>query len=111
MKKKKNQQNNLNEVIRFDAQPTNRGGMNGMGACSAVLDEATTTILQGSGTAPPKCDWVDDSTLVAFLTKDSSAGAGMAVTTRGDVLWPLGYAAPCVSVGSMCASSQTFCRV
>ena len=95
-------------TIRFDAQPTNRGGMNGMGACSAVLDEVTTTILQGSGTAPPKCDWVDDSTLVAFLTKDSSAGAGMAVTTRGDVLWPLGYAAPCVSVGSMCASSQTY---
>ena len=95
-------------TIRFDAQPTNRGGMNGMGACSAVLDEETTTILQGSGTAQPLCDWNDGSTLVAFLTKDSAAGAGMAVTTRSDVLWPLGYTAPCGAADSMCAPSQSY---
>ena len=32
-------------VIQFDAQPTNRGGMNGQRPCSTVLSDATVQVL------------------------------------------------------------------
>ena len=35
-------------IIRFDPQPTNRAGMNGVGPCSQVLDDATILQLKAS---------------------------------------------------------------
>ena len=94
-------------TVRFDDQPTNRGGMNGLGQCDTVLDDATSATLRGSASAPAQCDWSDASTLIAFLTKDTAAGAGMTITTRSNTLWPLGYRGGCGGEGSMCAVSDT----
>ena len=54
--------------IIFDAQPTNRAGMNGLGDCGAVLAPSTVAQLMGEGSERPQCDWTDDSTLVAQVT-------------------------------------------
>lgn len=95
-------------VARFDRQPTNRGGMNGIGPCSAVLDDATSSALRGGAAAEAQCDWSDDSTLVAFLTMDTAAVGGMTVGIRSDVVWPKEYSAGCgPTAQSMCARAFT----
>lgn len=55
-------------IIRFDAQPTNRAGMNGVRACSTVLDHATASQLKGTAVDDASCYWADDSTLVARVS-------------------------------------------
>lgn len=59
-------------MIRFDAQPTNRAGMNGVRACSTVLDDATTSQLKGTAAEDASCYWADDSTLVARVSGRSA---------------------------------------
>ena len=96
-------------LIRFDAQATNRAGMNGIGPCNQVLDDATSLQLQGTATAPALCDWIDDSTLFVQLTYQTSATGGMAITLRPNVLWPASWSpVDCNGVESMCASNQTY---
>ena len=95
--------------IIFDSQPTNRAGMNGLSACSAVLSDATVLTLQGSSSEPALCDWSDDSTLVAYLTMFTDAAPGMSVHVRGGVLWPQAWAehkGSCDVVDSMCADAH-----
>jgi hypothetical protein len=80
-------------VLVFDPQPTNRAGMNGIGDCSQILDSMTVAQLYGSPPAdasagPPQCDWVDDYTLVVFLSLYTSVGPGMRVGILSNVLWP-----------------------
>ena len=91
-------------VVRFDEQPTNRAGMNGIDLCENVLDDATVDTLKGSASAPPFCYWVDDSTLVVQLTVFTRAAGGMTVGIRPGVLWPKAWSHPgeCSGVGSMC---------
>ena len=94
--------------VRFDAQATNRAGMNGIAPCSTVLDDATATTLKGTGTEDASCDWEDDYTLIALLASTTGANGGMRVNVRPNVLWPLGYDLPCddVSAGiSMCTQA------
>lgn len=103
-------------IIRFDEQPTNRAGMIGIGPCSAVLDDTTSSQLQGTSaeSVPSSCYWADDSTLVAQLTMHTLAAAGMRVGIRSNVLWPKAWDAPtapasrsCSLPSSKCASGST----
>ena len=94
-------------ILNFDAQPTNRGGMNGVTACRVVLDDATTAQLQGTSNSDAMCDWLDDSTLVAFLSASTAAAAGMTVTIRPKVLWPKDYLGSCGDGDSKCADVQS----
>ena len=93
-------------VIRFDTQPTNRGGMNGVEPCTAVLDDATSAQLKGTAMAEADCYWTDDSTLVARLTAESLATGGMTIGLRPRVLWPKLWVYPgsCDLADSMCAT-------
>jgi hypothetical protein len=95
-------------VIQFDAQPTNRAGMNGQQPCATVLSDATVRVLRGSAEAAPLCAWTDDSTLVAFLTKFTDARPGMAVEVLPDKIWPAEweYAGSCDVAESLCARSN-----
>lgn len=97
-------------VIRFDSQPTNRAGMNGIGPCSQVLDDATSAQLRGTATEEAMCDWIDSSTLFVQLTMSTSATGGMAITLRPDVLWPATWVYPgsCRLANSMCASNVSY---
>jgi hypothetical protein len=86
-------------LIKFDAQPTNQAGMNGVGPCSEVLDDPTVRQLFGSppsdaSVLPPQCDWIDSSTLRVFLTMHTAAAPGMHVGIRDGVVWPSAYAYP-----------------
>ena len=98
-------------VVRFGAQPTNRGGMNGMADCGRVLADETAAALQGTSEAPPQCYWDDDSTLVALLDSRTAAGPGMVVRLRDFVLWPklwMGGRATaqlCGGLDALCATS------
>ena len=96
-------------VVVFDAQPTNRGGMTGVGPCAAVLGDATVALLRGAAADAPRCFWEDDSTLVAYLNYLTDAGPGMAVTVRPGVLWPKMWPWPgtCAGDESMCADAIT----
>ena len=69
-------------VVRFGAQPTNRGGMNGMADCGRVLADETAAALQGTSEAPPQCYWDDDSTLVALLDSRTPASPATARARR-----------------------------
>ena len=94
-------------VVRFDAQPTNRAGMNGLSDCSAVFDDFTTVQLRGGGDAA-LCDWYDDSTLFVQLNMFTGAVGGMTVTLRPDAVWPKSWVHPgsCAGLDSMCASGS-----
>ena len=92
--------------LRFDAQPTNRGGMNGVGPCSQVLDDATAAQLRGWAASEALCDWTDGSNMFAQLTRDTNASAGMRVGLRPNVLWPRGYMGSCGNVDSMCTVAE-----
>ena len=81
--------------IIFDGQTTNRAGMNGVQPCDRLLAMATVSILQGTSDQPPMCFWVDDATLVVYLTMFTDAAPGMEVAIRGNVLWP----AACADLG------------
>ena len=91
-------------LIRFDDQPTNRGGMNGVGACASVLDDDTSALLQGTSPVPAECYWTDDTTLIAQLTMHSMATGGMRVGLKPGTLWPLAWTYPgsCDVPGSKC---------
>ena len=70
---------------------------------------ATVSILQGTSDQPPMCFWVDDATLVVYLTMFTDAAPGMEVAIRGNVLWPAACAtcaATCDGPDSLCASPQ-----
>ena len=41
-------------IVQFDSQPTNRAGMNGLDACSRVLDSPTVAAIQGTASSPPR---------------------------------------------------------
>ena len=94
-------------VIRFDSQPTNRGGMNGIEPCSVVLDDQTSAQLRGSAAAEAKCAWADDSTLFVRLTLYTAAAPGMRIGIRSDVLWPKewNYPGTCAGESSKCAKA------
>ena len=97
-------------VLVFDNQATNRAGMNGMEACSSILDVATVTAVQGVSTEPPECEWEDDVTLVIYLSERTEAAPGMAVGIIAGVLWPKEAAASqadCAAAGNLCASVQS----
>ena len=94
-------------ILKFDSQPTNRGGMNGVSPCRTVLDDATTAQLQGTSGTDAMCDWLDDSTLFAFLSASTAAAAGMTVTIRPKVLWPKDYLGSCNDGDSKCADVQS----
>ena len=81
-------------IIRFDPQPTNRAGMNGVGPCSQVLDDATILQLQGTSKDAPKCAWLDDVTLEAKLDLYTSAVPGMTIGLRANRIWPKAWAYP-----------------
>jgi len=53
------------------------------------------------------CDWVDESTLIAFLQMGTAASPGMRVGIRPNVLWPQGLAGNCSVSESMCAAAQS----
>lgn len=93
-------------VARFDSQPTNRGGMNGLMPCRAVMDEVTVARLQGSGESDVLCDWLDGSSLVAFLSMSTAAAAGMTVSLKAHVLWPQNYGGSCTDAHTKCAPAQ-----
>ena len=97
-------------VLVFDNQATNRAGMNGMEACSSILDVATVAAVQGVSTEPPECEWEDDVTLVIYLSERTEAAPGMAVGIIAGVLWPKEAAASqadCAAAGNLCASVQS----
>ena len=96
-------------VIQFDAQPTNRGLVNGVVDCSALLDEATSLQLQGTSPNDALCYWYDDFTVVAQLNMFTNAAPGMTVTLKTGVIWPAQWAYPgsCDGEGSLC-SNATF---
>ena len=82
--------------------------MNGQVPCSAVLDDATATTLRGSAVDDAMCDWLDGSTLIAFLTRDTAASRGMSVGIRSNVLWPASVSkANCNQAASKCATAQS----
>ena len=95
-------------VIRFDSQPTNRAGMNGVSACSQVLDDATSAQLRGSAKQQAQCYWMDDSTLVAQLTMNTLAAGGMTVTVRNAVLWPKAWVC---AVKDCCYAAESQCQM
>ena len=92
-------------IIQFDAQPTNRAGMNGQRPCATILSDATVQVLRGSSDAAPLCAWTDDSTLEAFLTKYTDAGPGMTIEVLPDKIWPSEweYDGSCNVAESLCA--------
>ena len=96
-------------VVRLDSQPTNRAGMNGVGPCSQVFDDATTALLTGTGTTEAACAWYSDSVVFAQLSMTTGASGGMTVTLRDGVLWPRSWEYPgtCDGAESMCAKTQT----
>ena len=96
--------------IRFDSQPTNRAGMNGLSPCEQVLANGTVQTLRGTATEPPLCDWQDDSTLVAYLTMFTDASPGMKVAVLGGVLWPRSWTGSCSDAASMCAEEGMAAR-
>ena len=96
-------------LIEFDAQPTDRAGVNGIVPCTQLLDMATSAHLQGcdlslplpleSGTCadlyPPNCGWRDESTIVVYLRAltnivggNVNGTAGLTLGLRGDVIRP-----------------------
>jgi hypothetical protein len=94
-------------IIQFDAQPTNRAGMNGQQPCATILSDATVQALRGSSKAAPLCAWTDDSTLVAFLTKFTDAGPGMTIEVLPDRIWPSAWEYDgCNVEESLCARSN-----
>ena len=61
-------------------------------------------VLRGSSNAAPLCAWTDGSTLVAFLTKLTEAGPGMAVEVLPDTIWPSAWA-----YGGSCDVDKSLC--
>ena len=94
-------------VVVFDAQPTNRGGMTGVGPCAAVLGDATVALLACAAATRAALLWEDDSTLVAYLNYLTDAGPGMAVTVRPGVLWPKMWPWPRAPATSRCAPKRS----
>ena len=106
-------------IIRFDSQPVDRSGMNGLFKCSTILDDATSAQLQGSAAAdgpdggdeapPPLCFWADDTTLVTQLTMHTLASRGMRVGIRAGSVWPKGWAHPgsCSLPNSKCNAAAS----
>ena len=96
-------------VIRFDPQPTNRAGMNGIAPCSMVLDAATSSQLKGSGPTDANCYWSSDNELVVQLTMYTAATGGMTVGIKRGVLWPAQWAYPgsCEVPNSQCVVPGT----
>lgn len=97
-------------VLVFDNQDTNRAGMNGLEACSSILDVGTVAAIQGVSRDPPECEWEDDVTLVIYLSERTEAAPGMAVGIIAGVLWPKEAAATqsdCTAAGNLCASAQS----
>ena len=101
-------------IVRFDGQPTNRGGMLGDGPCAAILDAATVAVLQGSSQTALDCGWDNDFTLSIYLTMFTGAAPGVIVgTTRANVLWPAAweasteYTGSCNVADTLCAATQT----
>ena len=104
------QQSATKIVLVFDDQATNRAGMNGLEACSSILDAATVATVQGTATEPPECEWEDDVTLVIYLSERTQAAPGMAVGIIAGVLWPKEAAESqqdCTAPGNLCASAQS----
>ena len=83
-------------LIVFDAQPTDRAGMNGVGACATVLSDATVALLRGTG-VKADCYWQDAHTLVAPLDIYTAAAPGMLVEVRGGVVCYEGDASLCAA--------------
>ena len=83
--------------------------MNGVASCERVLDDTTVATLTGSASAPAKCYWQDDSTLLVQLTIYTAAAGGMTVGVRPGTLWPRAWDHPgtCDGVGSMCLLADT----
>lgn len=99
--------NGASVVIRFDNQATNRANMNGIAPCSRIFDDATVTTLQGSSSSMPLCSWQDDMVVEALIDMFTSAGPGMVVGVRPNVMWPKSWAYPgtCDVPESMCAGA------
>ena len=75
-------------VARFDPQPTNRAGMNGLGPCATVLTDATAAMLRGASLADVLCDWRDDTTVEIFLSMFTDTAPGAAICVRAGALRP-----------------------
>ena len=67
-------------VIRFDAQATNRAGMNGVDR-GQVLDDATADILKGEASEEALCDWFDDTSMFVQLARRCYGGITIRLRT------------------------------
>jgi hypothetical protein len=103
-------------VLRFDGQATDRAGMNGPEDCSKILDADTVEQIFGYGTPaterPNECEWLDDATVVVYLTLYTSAEPGMDVCLKSAIA-PAIYPEACgcpwdPSDGPECA--EDFCN-
>ena len=94
-------------IIRFDSQPTNRGGFNGRSPCSLVLDNTTASQIRGEAPTEAYCDWLDDWTLFAELTMLSHASKGMTVTVKSNVIWPHAFVGTCSAADALCFRGAT----
>ena len=100
-------------VIKFDSQPTNRGGSNGVVDCSTQLDERTALQLRGSSPSEAQCYWSDETTLLVQLTLFTDAAPGMAVALKPGVIWPAlwSYPGSCDAEKSLCSNGTTAVNV
>ena len=93
-------------VVRFDPQPTNRAGMNGLGPCATVLSDGTVATLRGASASDVLCDWRDDVTVEIFLSMFTDAAPGAQICVRAGALWPALYAGGCAADGHKCADEH-----
>ena len=103
-------------VLRFDGQVTDRAGMNGPEDCSKILSASTVAQVFGYDTPaterPNDCEWLDDATVVVYLTLYTSAAPGMDVCLKSAIA-PAIYPEACgcpwdPSDGPECA--EDFCN-
>lgn len=89
-------------VIRFDAQPTNRGLTNGNVRCDMLVDNETFALLNGDAApgSPVECVFVDDSTINVLLTVHTLAAPGMPVRLKPNTVWPKIYSGQCLEPGN-----------
>ena len=97
--------NGASVVVRFDPQPTNRAGMNGLAPCRTLFDANTVAQLRGASLNVPMCSWIDDTTVEAYIDMFTTAAPGLVVGINPNVLWPRAYTGTCDDADSMCAEA------